>query len=393
MLLDTLPEETKKRLSCSFQTIVLRNDQIANFKTAYVTLFNKSFDLYRCLTETENIISIGISTLLQSCIHVVKFVDDADWLSLNPWHAPLEMLAMSALSGMPCLYPKKSSTNNADLSLGPRSNTCAIIGNAMVIPTNKYTFSRLKHVPRGVSFTVADVSFISDALAAQVNYDKSVTWTCYIVCSFLDLLFSSKILPLCTTEGCQNPIIMWEQREGKTVQKLLDRITSFLTFLCCKLGQGNFATVFPVFPSFVVAFESEDTETHLDLHRLAMKNPFVQFCKTSYKETLNPSVKKFNKGMASIFDNSKLCYPLDDEDGEGFSFIKAMPLMKQCELLKMAPAVKKWLLKVNAILQSNHPPFHGKFLQDFNNSLDHKHYYLVWITHDVQLALIQMQLA
>lgn len=358
--LNTLPHETKTRLSCSFQTLVLRSDQVPSFRKAYTTLLHKSFDLYRCTTEIENIVSVSISSIFDSCINVVKFVDDADWFSLNPWHAPLQTLAMSALSGMPCLYPKKTnSSHGTDRSVGPRSNTCAIIGNAMVMPANKYTFTRLKHVARGVSFTVDDVTFISNALAAQVNYDKSVSWTCYIVCSFLDLLYKSKMLNLCKEEGCTNPIIVWEKQEDKNVNKLLDRITSFLTFLSFKLGPGNFATVFPVFPCFLVGFAQENNDAHLDLHRMVLKNPFIQFCKSDYKEELRPSVKKFNSGLASIFDKSKLCFPLDDDEGDTFSFIKALPLMKQCDSLILPAAVKKWLARVNGVLKSNHPPFQG----------------------------------
>ena len=66
--------KVKKNMSCSFQTLVLRPDQIDAFGAAYTTLFNKSFDLFRCTGEIENIVSVDPGSMAQGNVRVVRCV-------------------------------------------------------------------------------------------------------------------------------------------------------------------------------------------------------------------------------------------------------------------------------------------------------------------------------
>lgn len=364
IVLDTVPKQTLRSLSCLHQTVVAHADQVLGLQRAYSTLFKKTYSLYRSISEQENVLFVEESAMQDASISIVKNTrSDIQWLNISSWHAPLETLIVGAFMGLSCLYPKPTSVSYSELSLWPRSSACAIIGIPMVTPANHYTQNKLFHIPHRLTFSERDVKFIVNSLAARTNYDKSVTWTCYLVCPFPEILFTSGVLSLCAQEGCSNSIIAWKAKKWQSLHRVLDRITSFISLLSYALGPGNFATVYPLFPTAVVAFDEVNPETHPILHTVAMKNINHQthFVHESYRDVVSPIIKKFKKGLTDIFNKSKMCSPIEIDDGENFSFIKPSPLMRHCETLIKMSEIKEWLALVNSILQNNHSKMKGKF--------------------------------
>lgn len=384
LLPPSLPIVSRRKLSSTTHAVSCSQDP-GVLVDAYRRLADQVHHLHHTTTQQENVHKMEKRVLKKSTVTIVKGDECLKVLSTS-WHLAVEDLVLSAVAGMPATFATPLPTdqfNVKNLGLFTKLFQCVVVGDANdYMQPLKYKGATRKPVTllqRNLKFDESDLEWIVSKAAV---HDSSNYCMWYLTCPFPQILLRKEDCSVCVKEKCSRPIKLWKpsfnvppnkvttSTLGAVANTALVKVFNFILRLQSKLPEMHYVTVFPIFPTDVVSYDSIETSVHEQMHELHRDYPKVFFSPQPITQVLSPIIERFNAGWFDIFCKLRYGHSIKF-DASKFSQIRVLSICDAQEVMSstVPDITYAFLGTVNSVLENHAIHISGKFSVTF-------HYYL-----------------